>query len=104
MSLGLTAHFLFGGSWAGVLWLLAKPVSASKALLLSLGLWLFMQLAVLPVLGWGRFGSRLTLSIAAATLLLHVVYGGTLAVAAQSGWRMAGQNEGAAMRSGLGAT
>jgi hypothetical protein len=34
-----------------------------------------MQIAWLPYLGWGAFGSTITLSIAMATLVLHLVYG-----------------------------
>lgn len=37
-----------------------------------------MGLAWLPYLGWGLFGTGITAKIAAATLLLHLVYGTTL--------------------------
>jgi hypothetical protein len=37
-----------------------------------------MELMVLPLLGWGVFGSAITPKIAIATLALHLVYGGTL--------------------------
>ncbi len=35
-------------------------------------------LAWLPYLGWGLFGTGITAKIAAATVLLHLVYGTTL--------------------------
>jgi len=40
-------------------------------------LWALMGLAWLPYLGWGLFGTGITARIAAATLLLHLVYGTT---------------------------
>lgn len=84
MVVGLVAHLIFGGFWAGVLWLVARPVSVVKVAALSVALWLFMQTVVLPILGWGVFGVRVTPGVWAATLLLHLVYGATLAVPA---WR-----------------
>lgn len=41
-------------------------------------LWLLMGLVFLPALGWGFFGTAITAAIAVATLVLHLVYGGTL--------------------------
>ncbi|MBS1271014.1 MAG: hypothetical protein MAGBODY4_00143 [Candidatus Marinimicrobia bacterium] len=41
-------------------------------------LWLIMQVIWLPILGWGIFGSNITPKIAVATLILHLIYGGTL--------------------------
>jgi hypothetical protein len=46
--------------------------------LLGLILWLVMQVAWLPFLGWGMFGVGLTPMIAAGTLVLHVIYGATI--------------------------
>ncbi len=37
-----------------------------------------MQQCRLPYLGWGLFGTGITARIAAATVLLHLVYGTTL--------------------------
>jgi len=34
-----------------------------------------MQVVVLPFIGWGLFGAAITPKIAAATLLLHLIYG-----------------------------
>ncbi len=41
-------------------------------------LWLVMQVAFLPILGWGFFGMNTTPKIAVATLVLHSAYGLTL--------------------------
>lgn len=41
-------------------------------------LWLIMQVAVLPFLGWGFFGMNETLKIALATFILHLIYCGVL--------------------------
>jgi hypothetical protein len=45
---------------------------------MGLFLWLIMELVVLPLLGWGVFGSAITSKIAVATLVLHLIYGGIL--------------------------
>jgi len=42
-----------------------------------------MQRLWLPLLGWGLFGTGITPAIAAATLILHLVYGAT------TGWCIA---------------
>ena len=50
----------------------------SKGLGLGLFLWLVVQVAVLPLLGWGLFGTAVTPKIAVATLVLHLIHGGAL--------------------------
>jgi uncharacterized membrane protein YagU involved in acid resistance len=72
------SHFAYGGFWGAVLAALSRPVSLWKGIGLGFILWLIMQLAVLPFLGWGSFGLAITPQIAVATLLLHLVYGATL--------------------------
>ena len=37
-----------------------------------------MGVVVLPLLGWGLFGTAITPRVAVATLLLHLVYGSVL--------------------------
>jgi hypothetical protein len=49
-----------------------------KGLLLGVMLWAVMQVLWLPFLGWGMFGSAVTPKIAGATLVLHLIYGGTV--------------------------
>lgn len=75
--LGAAAHLRYGGTFAGVLALVARPVTVWKGVGLAVVLWLVVQLVWLPVLGWGAFGVRVTPAIAVATLMLHLIYGVT---------------------------
>ena len=78
MGLGMLFHFLYGGIAGAVF---AKIVK-NKNILMGFGwgviLWIIMQIIVLPLLGWGVFGSSITPKIAIATLALHLIYGGIL--------------------------
>jgi len=76
MTIGATTHLAYGGAFGALLAAWGRPVTVRKGLLLGAALWLFMQVAWLPYLGWGFFGSAVTPKIAAATLVLHLVYGG----------------------------
>lgn len=78
MVLAIVLHLAYGGFWGGVLARLTPRVTITKGLALGIGLWLLMQVAVLPFIGWGLFGTAVTPKIAVATLLLHLVYGGVL--------------------------
>lgn len=77
MGLAILLHLGYGGFWGGALALATRPVTVWKGVGLGVALWLVMQLAVLPFLGWGFFGTTHTPMIAGATLLLHLVYGAT---------------------------
>lgn len=78
MALAVVLHLGYGGIWGAGLAGIARPVTLTKALGLGAGLWLIMQVIVLPLLGWGLFGTGITPAIAVATLVLHLVYGGVL--------------------------
>lgn len=78
LAAAILAHLGYGGFWGGVLATVTRPVTVWKGLGLGLALWLAMQVVVLPFLGWGVFGAAVTPKIAAATLVLHLVYGGVL--------------------------
>lgn len=78
MGLAIILHLGYGGFWGGVLAAATRPVTIAKGLGLGVFLWLVMQVAVLPYLGWGLFGTAQTPMIAVATLVLHLVYGVTL--------------------------
>lgn len=78
MLLAAGSHLAYGGVWGGVLARLTSPATVWKGLGLGVFLWLVMQVAVLPVLGWGLFGTAITPKIAVATLVLHLIYGGVL--------------------------
>jgi len=78
MVLAAIAHLGYGGFWGAVLAATTRPVTIWKGVAMGLFLWLIMQVAVLPFLGWGVFGAAITPKIAVATLILHLVYGATL--------------------------
>ena len=88
--LPLLAHFGYGAFWSAVLVALSgTSVDLKKALGLAGGLWLFMMVALSPVIGWGIFGFGGTADLAkdaplyleagpkyaVMTLLLHALYG-----------------------------
>lgn len=80
--LAAASHLAYGGVWGAILAAATRPVTVSKGLGLGVFLWLVMNVAVLPWLGWGLFGRSITLQIAVATLILHLIYG------AAYGWLM----------------
>ena len=73
--LGVGAHLLYGGTFGAVLATITRPVTIKKGVGLGIGLWVIMEVVVLPFLGWGFFGTAITPAIAVATLILHLVYG-----------------------------
>ncbi|RBI59728.1 hypothetical protein DMJ13_21620 [halophilic archaeon] len=78
MALAVGLHLGYGGVFGAVLARIARPVTIRKGLVLGVGLWILMQVAFLPFLGWGLFGTAITPKIAVTTLVLHLVYGGVL--------------------------
>lgn len=78
LALAVALHLGYGGLFGAVLTRVARPVTIQKGLALGIGLWALMQVTFLPFLGWGLFGTAITPKIAVATLVLHLVYGGTL--------------------------
>ncbi len=71
-------HLVYGGFWGGALWAIARRITLWKGIGLGVFLWLIMQLAVFPFLGWGVFASGLNSKIAAAALVEHLVFGTVL--------------------------
>ncbi len=78
MLLAAVAHLSYGGVAGALLAALTRPVTVWKGLGWGVLLWIVMQVAVFPLLGWGLFGVAITPRIAVATLVLHLVYGATL--------------------------
>lgn len=78
MIVAVVSHLGYGGLWGGLLATQVRPVTIGWGLGLGVGLWLLMQVAVLPLLGWGLFGSAVTPAIAVGTLVLHLFYGATV--------------------------
>jgi formate/nitrite transporter FocA (FNT family) len=83
MLLAAGSHLFYGGAWGAAFAVLRKRVTVWSGLGLGIGLWLIMQVVVLPALGWGAFGSAITPKIAVATLILHLIYGATTGYALQ---------------------
>lgn len=77
MATAALLHLGYGAFWAGLLAAATERVTVWRGLALGVALWLLMQVIVLPFLGWGLFGAGVTPKIALATLVLHLVYGGT---------------------------
>ena len=69
------AHLLYGGIFGAALATVTSPVTVKKGIGLGIGLWVVMEVIVLPFLGWGLFGTAITPAIAVATLILHLIYG-----------------------------
>lgn len=76
--LAVLAHLGYG-ALAGVV---LAALTSRRSLPLALGygalLWGVMGLVWLPYIGWGLFGTAVTPAVAAATLVLHLVFGLTL--------------------------
>lgn len=78
MALSAGSHLAYGGTFGALLVRLYPDAGLWEGLGLGLFLWIGMQMAVLPLLGWGLFGTAITPKIAVATLVLHLIYGATL--------------------------
>ena len=94
MILALASHLAYGGFWGAVLAAMSRPVTVWKGVGLGVVLWLIMQVIVLPLLGWGPFGTSVTPRIAVATLVLHLIYGAAYGALMDSGWVLAGMRRG----------
>lgn len=76
--LAIGFHLAYGGFWGGTLWAITRRITVWKGIGLGVFLWLIMQLAVFPFLGWGVFASGLNSKIAPAALVEHLVFGTVL--------------------------
>ncbi len=74
----VSAHLFYGGVFGALLAVTVDRMSARTGLALGVALWIAMGVVVLPLVGWGFFGVGVTPKIAAATLVLHLIYGGVL--------------------------
>lgn len=73
--LTVAAHLCYGALAGAVLAGLLRRVTVWSALAYAAVLWAVMGLVWLPYLGWGLFGISVAPSVAAATLVLHLIYG-----------------------------
>lgn len=78
MAASAGSHLAYGGASGALLVCLYPDAGRWAGLGMGGFLWFVMQVAVLPLLGWGLFGMALTPKIALATLVLHLIYGATL--------------------------
>lgn len=79
MITGMLMHLIYGSVAGGILaYILSGKTTIWYGLVWGVVLWLIMQFIVLPLLGWGIFGTAITPKIAMATLVLHLIYGGIL--------------------------
>lgn len=78
MGFAIGLHLLYGGAFGALLTGFARSVTLTKGFGLGVALWILMQVTFLPFLGWGLFGTAITPKIGVATLVLHLVYGGTV--------------------------
>lgn len=81
MGAAILGHLGYGAAWGAALFATVDGAGTREGLGLGVGLWVLMGLLVLPALGWGLFGTGLDPRIAVATLVLHLVYGATIAPA-----------------------
>ncbi|MDZ7771724.1 MAG: hypothetical protein U5K31_03145 [Balneolaceae bacterium] len=94
-------HFAYGILWGYVLvFTFEDDLTVSKALGLSMVLWLFMMVVYSPLIGWGIFGYgyahllspghplflQAGLAYVSVTLVLHLVYGAVLGLATTRQW------------------
>lgn len=78
MAVAILSHFGYGAFWAALAAKVRWPFGIKEGLGLGVGLWALMQIAVLPLIGWGVLGLEITgfpPKIALATLVLHLIYG-----------------------------
>lgn len=87
MVVAITAHLLYGGIFGALLAETVRPISIWKGLGFGALLWVVMGIVFLPLVGWGFFGTAITPKIAVATLVLHLIYGGTL------GWALVSKSD-----------
>lgn len=92
-TLSVMLHYCYGTLWALVfVYAFEHSFSISRALLLSVVLWLFMMLVYSPVIGWGFFGIgnaqflqsnhplylNSTIGYLIVTFTVHIAYGSIL--------------------------
>lgn len=85
MAAAVVAHLGYGGTFGALLARFAPPVTLAKGVALGVALWAVMGVVVLPLLGWRLFGTAITPRVAVATLVSHLIYGGTLGFVARRG-------------------
>lgn len=78
VAVAIGGHLLYGSANGAALASFGRPVTLKKGLSWGVGLWAVLQTVFMPVVGWGVFGRKVSRMVPVATLVLHLVYGGTL--------------------------
>lgn len=75
MVLAVATHFGIGAVVAGLYAVVVRRSNWVRGLGLGICLWLILQLAILPGLGWGPFALRVNSALWLTTLVAHLIYG-----------------------------
>ncbi len=80
---GWVAHFMIGTVvWGGLFAALDPKLPGGshlvKGIVFSVGAWVLMMVAVMPMAGAGLFGMKLGMMAPVMTLVLHVIFGAVL--------------------------
>jgi hypothetical protein len=83
MAVGWGVHFLLGAVIWGVAFALLEPYLPGgdfwvKGVVLGVGAWLLMMVAMMPMAGAGFFGMQLGIMAPVLMLVVHIVYGAVL--------------------------
>jgi hypothetical protein len=81
--MGWVAHFAIGTIlWGGLFAYLEPRIPGGsdwiKGMVFSIGPWLLMMIAIMPMAGAGFFGAGLGIMAAVMTLVLHLIFGAVL--------------------------
>lgn len=82
-AMGWLGHFMIGTvAWGGLFGLIEPNLPGGsywlKGIVLGVGAWLLMMVAVMPMAGAGLFGMNLGMVAPVMTLMLHVIFGAVL--------------------------
>ena len=82
-AMGWLGHFMIGTiAWGGLFGLIEPNLPGEsywlKGIVLGVGAWLLMMIAVMPMAGAGLFGLGLGMAAPVMTLMLHIVFGAVL--------------------------
>lgn len=75
MRIGILLHLLVGSLWGAVYWFTVPIKTVFSGLLFSTIPWFLMMVLVLPILGQGFFGGKVSKYIPEVYLILHAIYG-----------------------------
>ena len=84
-AMGWLGHFMIGTiAWGGLFGLIEPNLPGEsywvKGIVLGLGAWVLMMVAVMPMAGAGLFGLGLGMAAPVMTLMLHIIFGAVLGV------------------------